>query len=277
MIVGIPVLNKHEMTTECLGFLQDSVTSKDFKVVIIDNASNPVYGVSLGNDFPFEVSVLRNNSNLGFYYPLKQLYEQYDDAIIGIMHNDLFIWEYGWDERMTYFFEQDPLLGVIGVCGSDEIDVLGGRGGGTMCNFKGERGQLQEHTGQKVTDLRPALVLDSMFMGFRREVIPHLNINEMTPLAHFMDRIYPVRAREAGYRTAVLGIEVDHLGGTTLVAEPRFEQDCRAWLEQNSIPPGTNAGLTMYQYAEQLWLGEFRDQKGLIPARIDADHRIYRA
>lgn len=278
MIIGIPALNQHEMTLKTLSYLKDSVQSVDnVKVVIIDNASYPIYGVDLGNDFPFPVSVLRNNENLGFYYPILQLYSaNQQEDIIAVMHNDVFIYEYGWDERLRYYFESDPKLGIVGFCGSPEIDILGGRGGGTMCNFRGEQGQLQEHTGKKIDDLRPALILDSMFMAFRTELIPKLGIDETITPAHFYDKILPMRAVEAGNHVAVLGVEIDHMGGTTLVGEPAFELAMRHWCQKQGLQYGENAGAAVYMEAERRWLEEYRDKKGMIPLFVDENYAVYR-
>lgn len=276
IILGIPVLNRPEITNECIDFLAKSVQSEDdFHLVVIDNASDEPY--VLPDDLPFSASVIRNEDNKGFYYPILQLQARWANAeIIAIMHNDVFVYEYGWDERLRFFFEDDPKLGVVGFCGSDEVDIMGGRGGGTMCNFNGSRGQLQEHTGKRIRDLRPALILDSMFMAFRKGVIPKLDIPEEVPPAHFWDKILPMRAVEADYRVAVLGIDIDHLGGTTLVAEPRFEGDMRLWCEKWGLEPGQNAGMAVYLEAERQWLTEYRDQKNLMPIKVNSDYSIYR-
>jgi GT2 family glycosyltransferase len=271
MIVGIPVLNKPEVTNECIDHLIDSIQyEENTKIVVVDNASDP----------PFErdgVEVLRNEENVGFYAPILQLHEKFPkEDIIVVMHNDVYIYETGWDERLRYYFENDDKLGVVGFCGSDEIDILGGRGGGTMSNFLGKKGQLQEHTGERIWDFRAALILDSMFMAIRNSIIPELNIPEDVTPAHFYDKIIPLRALEAGYRTGVLGIEIDHLGGTTLVAEPRYEPDMRAWCEKWGIDPGKDAGMAVYLEAERRYLSEYRDQKNFIPLKVDAEFRAFR-
>lgn len=276
IVLGIPVLNKKEVTDECISYLVKSVQAEDdFHLEVIDNASDEPY--VLPEDLPFGASVLRNEENKGFYYPIVQLEERYPDVdVIAVMHNDVFIYEFGWDERLRFFFEDDPKLGVVGFCGSDEVDILGGRGGGTMCNFNGSRGQLQEHTGKRIRDLQAALILDSMFMAFAKGVIPQIGIPENVPPAHFWDKILPMRAVEHDWHVAVLGIDIDHLGGTTLVAEPRFETDMRAWCAKWDIDPGQNAGMAVYLEAERQWLSEYRDQKRMMPLKVANDHTIYR-
>lgn len=156
-------------------------------------------------------------------------------------------------------FLYNPRLGMVGVCGSDEVDDRGGRGGGTMCNFAGRVGQLQEHTGKRITSLNQALILDSMFIAMRRPVIDALKIDSHIVPCHFMDKIWPMRTIHAGWFVGVLGLEVDHQGGLTSTGT-RFEQDCESWCQKEGLPfePG-KASLVVYLEAERQWLTEGRN------------------
>jgi hypothetical protein len=113
-------------------------------------------------------------------------------------------------------------------------------------------------------------------MAFRNSLIPELGIDENIVPAHFYDKILPMRAVEKDYHAAILGVEIDHLGGTTLVGEPSFDTDMRRWCIEHGVEPGENAGLAVYLEAENRWLSEFRDQKQMIPSRVDEDYRVYR-
>jgi hypothetical protein len=275
MILGVPVLNGHEQTRQFIEYLTPTIVApQDFHLIVIDNASDPPYSKDELPVVPFELSILRNKQNLGFYTPIQQLYDiesLQDHDIIAVAHNDVTFWEIGWDERLRDFFDDDD-LGLVGLCGSDEIDLAGGRGGGTMCHFRGERGQLQEHTGLRITGLEPALILDSLFMAFIRDVIPHMKINDKMPLAHFMDKLLPVRAIRAGYKVAVAGIEIDHMGGQTIVAEPRFEEDAKRWCDEQGLPLANgDGGLTMYLEAELRFKAECAD---LLPSKINKDWEV---
>jgi hypothetical protein len=138
-----------------------------------------------------------------------------------------------------------------------------------MCNFKGEKGQLQEHTGRRIANLQQALILDSMFILFRQPVVNKLGIDEHIPPCHFYDKIWPLRTIEAGWHVGVLGLLVDHQGGLTSTGT-RFEEDCERWCakEGMSYDPG-KASLEVYLEAERRFLTEFR-AKGMIPSRVDA-------
>ncbi len=277
MLLGIPVIDNHALTAACLESLDNTIeAADDFAAVIVDNNSEVPYSLQSLPKVSFEVTVIRNGENEGYYWPLTQLYELYDSGVIGLCHNDVFFYENGWDRRMNAAFATDPLLMLIGLCGSSEVDECGGRGAGTMCNFRGEKGQKQENTGKRVQSLQPALVLDSLFMMFRRSVIPTLKINADIAPCHFYDKIWPMRVIEAGFHVGVLGVEIDHIGGRTANGLQRVDADYGRWCDAKGLPKHGNAGLAVYKEAERRWLTEYRDQKGMFPARIDELYKIKR-
>lgn len=267
LVIGTPVLNQYELTREHFKSVVATVGDPDtYHQVVFDNGSVPVYESTPGTD------VIHNGQNRGFYYPLKQLAEAHPDAdLIGLMHNDVFFYEYGWDLRVKDCFATDPKLGLIGLVGSSQVDSAGGRGGGTMMNFRGAVGQQQ--AGIRLTDLAPAVCLDSLFMVFRREVIPSLLIDENITLCHFYDKIWTMRTIEAGWRVGVLGIDIDHMGGQTSTTSD-YDQTARAWCEKRGIPVPQSGDLAMYLEAERRWLTEYRDQKHFIPCSISPTYEI---
>lgn len=302
MILAAPVVNGHELTTNLINNFHKT-TSGDTKFVVVDNSSDTPYK---RNEPLYDL--LSYDENKGYYYPLIDLYNEYPDAeYIGLIHNDMVLYEQGWDIRMQQAFADDPQLGLIGLCGSNEIDQLGGRGGGTMVFFRGGavqvgnitiNGQSQD-AGARIHGVEPSLCLDSLFMMFRREVIPHLH-NERDPwenvtLAHFYDRIWPIRTIEAGYRVATMGVECDHLGGMTTTGNERYRDDCIKWLDErgyewrlpeglepphpNNDPeyrrkPSGNPETQMYLVAEDRYLTEYREEKRFLPAIVDKSYGI---
>jgi len=220
-----------------------------------------------------EVHVVRNAKNIGYYAPLKQIADMFpDEELIGLIHNDMLIYEENWNQRLRDCFEADPQLMLVGFCGSNEVDERGGRGGGTLVNFRGAQGYQSPAAGGKNPGLVPAACLDSLFMMFRREAIDLLSEDwENLPLAHFYDRIWPLKLVEQGYHVATIGVECDHMGGQTTVANIRYREDCIRWLDERGLPyedPETE----MYLVAERRYLGEYRDQKHFIPCRINGDY-----
>lgn len=289
MVLAIPVVDGHELTEMLLQSLDDSVRGA-FEVVIVDNASEKPYQLEqYAGRFSFPVNIIRFDINVGYYAPLKKLYELYDEAeYIGLVHNDMLIYEHGWDVRMAQAFKDDPKLALVGLCGSNEIDSLGGRGGGTVCYFRGAevkvngvtlRGQDQA-AGRRTTELVPSACLDSLFMMFRRQAIPDLVTEKdqwgHITLAHFYDRIWPVRLIENGWHVATMGVECDHLGGMTTTGNVRYRDDCIKWLESRGFPYD-NPETEMYLIAERRYLNEYREEKRLIPMRVNGDYSVVQA
>jgi hypothetical protein len=210
--------------------------------------------------------------NRGYYYHLGWLTKMYATRadLVALTHNDLIFQEHGWDRRLRETFLANGDLGLVGVCGSNEVDDRGGRGGGTMCNFQGTHplGQLCEHTGRRVTDLNPALILDSMFMCFRAAAIPDLGvIDENIPLCHFVDKVWPLRLVQKGWKVGVLGLGVDHLGGQTSVASQRYaSKDAQRWCQEQGIEPEANGDISLYLESERRFKDEMHQ---FIPARMD--------
>lgn len=282
MIVGVPVMDLHDVTGAFVESLVRTVTGS-FRLVVVDNASRKPYRKGeFGRRLPFRVDVLRYDRNAGYYRPLLDLWAKFPDALVGLAHNDLVFYERGWDERMGACFARDPKLGLVGLCGSYEIDENGGRGGGTMCYFRGDTphpvlgvpGQSQA-AGERITDLRPSLILDSLFMMFRAGAVPALQIDDDVPLCHFYDKLWPCRLIEHGWRVGTLGVEIDHWGGLTAIGNTRYAEDCRRWFAERGAQPA-NPELEMYLLAERRFLSEYRDAKRFFPCTIDAGWNIAR-
>lgn len=268
LIVGCPVMDGHELTQQFADSLATTVAEPaSFRLVIIDNDSSEPYTLSEFSHLPFAVELVRHEENIGYYRPLAELNATSAD-LVGLAHNDIIFYEVGWDTRVRDAFVTKSDLGMIGVCGSDELDAAGGRGGGTMVNFRGEKGQLTEHTGRRTTELEPAVILDSVVMVTRQSLVAYLKIDENTPICHFIDKVWPLRLYEVGYKTAVLGIEVDHMGGQTAVVNTRFTDSCRDWCVAHNVPmPNDDASLGVYLDSESRFLNEYR-AKGMIPSRM---------
>ena len=278
MILGLPVVEGHELTKVAVDHATKNAVLSSTKIVIIDNGSETPYDCCTEMNGK-KIDVIRNNTNIGYYRPLLQLFEKYpDEEFIGLMHNDLMLYEPGWDRRMEIAFKEDEKLGLIGLCGSREVDERGGRGGYTVCNFMGREVQVGDQTwkgqepghGLRIDGEQPSLVLDSLFMMFRRDVVPHLEKEDAwkdVTLAHFYDRIWPLRTIEAGYRVTTMGSDCDHIGGLTTTGNERYRQDCIDWLEERGIPY-ENPETEMYLVAERRYLSEYRDEKKFLPAII---------
>jgi hypothetical protein len=267
--LGVPVVDQHKLTAQFIESVLRTVVDDDVRIVIFDNASEKPYPIDHGLRWG---TTIRYETNHGYYQPINDLADLATPGdIVALAHNDLIIYESGWDRRLRECFVNDGRLGMIGFLGSNQVDDRGGRGGGTMGNFQGLKGASMEGTGTKLTDLAPALIYDSLFMAMRQPVVKCLKVDEHFQLCHFGDRIWPLRAIENEWRVGVLGIAIDHIGGQTAVGSERIEADDRAWCNREGIkiPDGMIAGTAQYLEAERRYLSEFRDTKHMIPAAMN--------
>jgi len=273
--LGVPVLEGKELTKEFLQSIVDTVANPgELHVILIDNGSKEEPYDEKDYNFPFKLTVKRYEVNQGFYLPLLWMYQTYGTSdILALCHNDIYFYEKAWDNRVRHVFAADPQLGLVGFCGSPEADYYGGRGRGTICNFRGERGGI---AGPKIDALVPCVFLDSLFMAFRASAVPSLRIdNEITP-CHFYDKIWCMRMLETFHHVAMLGIEIDHMGGTTSTKGP-YQEDAKRWCEEHGLPLEQGSGdLALYHEGERRLLTEYRDQKGLIPCRIDTAYKLWK-
>lgn len=279
LTLGVPVLEQKELTAEFIQSLVETLANpSDFHLVIIDNNSSDPYRAE---DYivPFRITVKRYGENKGFYYPLLDLYNEYGNSDqIGLCHNDMYFYEKGWDNRMRGVFLTYPDMKLVGLCGSWIADPWGGRGLGTMSNFRGEKGAK---AGERRSELVPVVLLDSLFMMFRTSVIPELEIDDNITPCHFYDKIWTMRLVAKGYKVAFLGIDSDHNGGRTSCS-PAYQEDAKRWCKEHGLElekqdDGTESGdLTLYHEAERRFLAEFRDQKKMIPCKIDSDYKLWK-
>jgi GT2 family glycosyltransferase len=282
-VLCIPALDTHDLTHQTILHLNETVVDKNgFIALVVDNDSEVPYDLSEFSGTNLRIEIIRNTENKGNFYPLLQAdmwvkthFPSDRDHIVGVMHNDVFIYEKGWDLRVRDAFWKDEKLGALGFCGSNEVCERGGRGGGTMCYFDGRAGQ-SPNTGRRIIGLHPALIFDALCMIFRSSVLPILKIDDSITLMHFYDRIWPLRLVDAGYHVAVLGVQIDHVGGRT---SPKHNIDAAKWCKKYGIPYNEadigSAGHAVYLEAERRMFEEFAP-KGLIPSFIDANYNVTR-
>jgi hypothetical protein len=202
MVFGIPALNLHKMTSRCLQHNAINGVS----LIVMDNASEPQYEHSWGY-----------KENVGYFYPLKTLYQNYKDPVIGLMHNDLFIYDKEWPIKVLQCFEENPKLGILGFAGYEDFDSEF-EGVGLHANFVA--GSFKKNAFKKIEKYEDGLAyVDSLFMAFRSSLIPEFNINGDILPYYWYEKIWALIAMEKGYTVGALGVPIKHLGGQTFLKE----------------------------------------------------------
>lgn len=277
IVIGIPAMDLHETTGESLSTTASYVTDKEVVTfVIVDNASEKPYKQPEGAA-GLHIDLIRNETNLGYYYPLMQLYVTYPEAdYIGLMHNDAIIYEQGWEQKILDEFEKDPKLACVGLFGWQQLSRSAKNElpiGKIYWPFEVDNDKApapaysQPH--RRVHTLTPALVLDSLFMVFRREVISSLGINRNITISHGYDKIWSLRLIEQGLHVAVLGIPFLHKGGND--KDIKMRTMFKEWFDKRwevNSPVEYVYDIAFFE-TQVLVVDEFRERKKMIPARID--------
>lgn len=273
--VGAP-----DLAEQAIQYLKETYTPLLNTIYLVDNAS----------ERPLEIrnaDVLhRFDKNLGFNGVIHEMLDHLptNTEYVAYMHCDLMIREKAWDIRVLDEFEQDPLLAVAGFIGSNQIDFHGGRGLGTASNFLGDnyppfaQASAAEVHGSRNVHTIPAAVFDPCIMIFRIS-----QLRQLTPQKgkyaphHFYERNLCCEVITKGWRMLNIGVSCDHLSGGIADGINKREEMFMEWLDSENLTYKEGAtDRAMYDEAERRFLGEYRDQKKLVPFMVDENYRVWR-
>lgn len=112
--VLIPTFNGKELLRECLNSLR-AQTYKNFKIIVIDDASSDQTLEFLQTEFP-EVEVIKNEKNLGFAKTVNSgiahIKKAYNPKFIAILNNDTRA-ENGWLGALVSRAEKEPEVAAV--------------------------------------------------------------------------------------------------------------------------------------------------------------------
>lgn len=282
IVIGIPVIDSHDITGQNLSITASYIKNKkDVTFVIVDNASEKPY-TKIQQEGELKIDIINNKTNIGYYYPLLQLYKKYPDAdYIGLMHNDAAIYEEGWDVKIREAFQKDPKLAVVGLFGWQQVSKSAKNElpiGKIYWPFDVDAPEGDDpnysQCHKRIHKVTPALILDSLFMVFKRDVIPSLGIDENITISHGYDKIWSLRLIEQGYRVAVMGIQFMHKGGGA--GGEKSKKMFKEWFDKRwevNSPIEYVYDIAFFE-TQVLVVNEFRDRKKMIPAKIDNKYKI---
>jgi Glycosyltransferase like family len=173
---------------------------------------------------------------------LQESYEQTTEPIIGYLHDDLEIYERGWDSRVLREFV-DPTVGLVGFAGA--------LGHGTpnlytapyhlpnlaRQQFLSNMRDAEKH-GARFTGERDVAVLDGLALFVRRSVLEKAGgwpVNEKYGYWLYSEWLC-CETRRQGYRIRLVGIDCEHLGGKSsghIAASPTYDEAHRYLWENN--------------------------------------------
>jgi len=272
-------VNNPEWATLALQHLHRTIDPELTEILVIDNGSTPPYG--------FPDRTIRYDKNIGgnaiMHRWMQDQWFARPPEFLAFLHVDVMVHESGWDHRVVEAFDADPILHLIGFVGSNEIDQLGGRGAGTMLNYRGATfagiGQASpaEAHGRRMTGIEPAAVLDHMSMIFRKSELEQLTPQEghFAPF-HFYDRILSCEVLSRGGHIAVLGIDCDHFSGGTAGGSGEANELMLSWLNENGVPyDPERPDIAIYLESERRFKAKYIHNQ-FAPLRVLPDYSIER-
>lgn len=215
----IPVWGQFNFTKQCLESVFKN-TSFAFHLIIIDNASSePTRGylVKLAEDRKGAVTLLKNESNLGFIKAVNQGIEISSTPYICLLNNDTEVTE-GWLAEMVKVAESNEDIGIV----NPNSNTMGTkpRAGQSKDALAKE---LKSHTGE-YSELAWAT---GFCMLIKRRLIEEIGLfDEIYGMGNFEDADFSKRAQELGYRSACAqAAYVYHRERRSFKKHKRFDQN----------------------------------------------------
>ncbi len=172
----------------------------------------------------------------------QQCYLHSNEPILAYIHDDVMIYEKGWDERVLRQFS-DPRVGVVGFGGAlghglpqlyevpYELRHLARQ------NFLSNMRTAEVHGG-RFTGERDVAILDGFALFVRRPILDKVGGWPLSkPVGYFMySEWLCCEARRQGYTIRLVGVDCDHLGGKSSGYIPptdNYEEAHRYFYENN--------------------------------------------
>lgn len=228
--VAVLILNQQEVTQQFLDKLRETEGNAKFPLFIVDNGSTvPVrewlIGLREGDN------VLRNAENVGVMPAMNQAHHVLKDStdFIFYLHNDVFIHEKGWDDKLVRVLSELPDCGVAGFYGAKGIGVPAiyripyqlqqlvrienvsgcSRMNAAIHGFRPPRYEIEK-----------VAVMDGFSLIVRTELLNKLGgFDRSYPPHHNYDNDICLESLDKGYNNYVISMDADHLGGRTDVGE----------------------------------------------------------
>ena len=240
IIVVMPLINQKEMTQKALSSFKDNQRG-DTNYILVDNGSedfvrNWIEGLTEGD------LVIRNEINVGLLQTCNQAWQvlkNTDTDYIFYTHNDVLMFEEGWDVKLARILEHEnnridiPDLKKVGVAG-----FYGAKGIGTPDIYHAPYAMQQMIRIENVSDcnrmdkvhgyrnIRGGLETENVAVMDGFSLIVNKNLLNMIdgfdrtyPPHHMYDNDICMESIDKGFRNIVVSMDAQHIGGQTDVKE----------------------------------------------------------
>lgn len=231
MTIMIPFINNLRFAMPAMGSLKYH-TSEETEWMVIDNGSTePVEKYITQYVKPKRLRYQRFEENQGLQLTNKWAYENCETELLCLLHNDVYIYEKDWDQRIIKYFEEIDKLGIAGFFGAQGTLTNGGRV--QDVEFPGQMSGLSnaveaEIHGMKMKqNWRSCAIFDSYAMVLNMDMLRAGDGFDMRyRFHHFYDRDISLESLRRGYKNIVVNVPHHHVGGMT-DANPTYQ----TWLK----------------------------------------------
>lgn len=218
--IVIPVYNQLIYTKQCLVSIFKNTNHKNYKIIIIDNASTD--GT---NDFLQTINqsllfdVISNRENIGFTLAANQGMQKAEGEFVLLLNNDILV-ETNWITGMLDVFARFNDAGIVGaktlVPGTNLIHNIGGMVLTKKSMFL-PIGKNALRWDQRFSAPVECQYIEGSCMCIKREVIEKIGFfDEVYSPAYYEDTDYCFRARAAGFKSYCAPCsEIYHYAGKT--------------------------------------------------------------
>lgn len=203
-----------EVTEKCIGYIIQN-TVHPFNLMVVDNGSSK----EAAEHFrclkaPNYTYVRHNSRERGMVEVINETYQRIQTPLIAYVHNDFYILEEAWDNRVHEIYRNDPKLGIIGFGGGFGMDGRGFRYG-----FASNMVYANKHGVHRWEGWMPAFVLDGMIMIMTKKMLNAVHgCGGAYKIHHFYDLHMSAASVFHGFHNYVLFVRCRHLSGRTRVS-----------------------------------------------------------
>lgn len=244
-------INHEEETKKYLNSFKDNADKwQDLELKFVDNGSEKSmteWGIAKENE------IIRNDVNVGVVMGMQQIYEQTTSDYIIIVHNDVEMFEKGWDTKLKRILDEVK-PGVAG--------FFGAKGLGTselyrvpyqmhqLIRIENVSGAYRMPAGHGHRPPRgewePVTMMDGFSMIFSRKFLDENGgFDTNLPPHHMYDAHTCLQSLDLGYRNIVISMDCFHHGGMTDVHE--------RWNEPFGMDKAEIHRLAHYPYFYMYW------------------------
>lgn len=226
MAIVVPIMGGLHESKSFWGSIVGAGLESD--LIIFDNGAN--IKENQENFFKSYVFPQMPNPNGCFYWPqednrglvqtMQDCYEKTDYDVLCFIHNDLYIYETGWDQDVLDVFAGSPKAGLVGIFGAKGVFQNSVR-----FHVWNNLVEAEVH-GYRLISGSPSInvgVLDGMFMAASRKMLDTRGgVDTNFDIHHYYDLDLSLESIDRGFDNYIIPLYAHHVSGQT-ACKPAFQ------------------------------------------------------